>query len=49
MLWVLFGVVGWCKLAVERGLELYALVYWVVFEADELILRVFLDMVSVLA
>lgn len=48
VLWVFLGVVGRREFAVERGLELDALVDRVVFEADELVLRVFLDIVPVL-
>lgn len=49
MLGVLLGEVSRGEFAVEGGLELDALVDGVVFEADELVLRVLLDVLPVLA
>lgn len=49
VLWVFLGEVGGSELAVEGGLELDALVDRVVPETDELVLRVFLGVLPVLA
>lgn len=49
MLGVLLGEVSRGEFAVEGGLELDALVDGVVLEADELVLRVLLDVLPVLA
>lgn len=49
VLGVLLGEVGGRELAVQGGLELDALVDGVVLETDELVLRVFLDVLAVLA
>lgn len=49
VLWIFLGEVGGGELGVEGGLELNALVDGVVLETDELVLRVFLYVLPVLA